>query len=63
MGNITRAVCAQRGSTLVINFPGSEKAARENWGAVASVLPHAVSMMAGGKHPENEAASAGAGAS
>lgn len=52
---LSRAVCAQRGSTLVVNFPGSEKAARENWDAVASVLPHAVSMMAGGKHPENEA--------
>jgi molybdopterin adenylyltransferase len=53
---LSRALCMQRGTTLVINLPGSEKAARENWAAVADVLPHAVSMMAGGGHPENEAA-------
>lgn len=47
---ISRGVCMQRGRTLVVNFPGSEKAARENWAAIAEVLPHAVSMMAGGGH-------------
>lgn len=47
---LSRAVCMQRGQTLVINFPGSEKAARENWAAVAGVLEHAVSMMAGAGH-------------
>lgn len=47
---LSRAVCMQRGTTLVINFPGSEKAARENWEAVADVLAHAVEMMAGGGH-------------
>lgn len=53
---LSRARCMQRGTTLVINLPGSEKAARENWEAIAGVLPHAVSMMAGGGHPENDAA-------
>ena len=47
---LSRALCMQRGDTLVINLPGSEKAARENWAGVADVLPHAVSMMAGGGH-------------
>lgn len=47
---LSRAVCMQRGTTLVINFPGSEKAVRENWEAVSDVLEHAVYMMAGGGH-------------
>lgn len=47
---LSRALCMQRGSTLVVNLPGSEKAARENWAGIADVLPHAVSMMAGGGH-------------
>ena len=40
----------KRGSALVVNLPGSEKAARENWAGIAGALPHAVSMMAGGGH-------------
>lgn len=47
---LSRAICAQRGSTLVVNLPGSEKAARENWRAIVDVLEHAVEMMAGGGH-------------
>lgn len=47
---LSRAVCMQRDGSLVINLPGSEKAARENWAAVADVLPHAVMMKMGGKH-------------
>lgn len=47
---LSRALCMQRGTTLVINFPGSKKAACENWDGVVSVLSHAVSMMAGQGH-------------
>lgn len=47
---LSRAVCAQRGRTLIINLPGSTKAAVENWEGIVEVLPHAVSMMAGGGH-------------
>ena len=47
---LSRAVCMQRGRCLVVNLPGSKKAATENWEAVAGVLPHAVKMMAGGGH-------------
>ena len=47
---LSRAVCMQRGSCIVINLPGSEKAARENWAGIVGVRPHAVKMMAGGGH-------------
>lgn len=47
---LSRAVCMQRGRSLVINFPGSTKAARESWEGCADQLDHAVKMMAGGGH-------------
>jgi len=47
---LSRALCMQRGRHLVINLPGSEKAARENWAGIERALPHAVSMMAGEGH-------------
>ncbi|MEE0846016.1 MAG: MogA/MoaB family molybdenum cofactor biosynthesis protein [Eggerthellaceae bacterium] len=47
---LSRALCMQRGRHLVINLPGSEKAARENWEGVVAALPHAAKMMAGGGH-------------
>lgn len=47
---LSRAVCMQRGRTLVINFPGSTKAARESWEAVADQLDHARKMAAGEGH-------------
>ena len=47
---LSRALCMQRGRHIVINLPGSEKAARENWDGVVAALPHAVKMMGGGGH-------------
>ena len=47
---LSRAVCMQRGRALVVNFPGSTKAARENWEAIADQLEHAVRMAAGEGH-------------
>ncbi|MCI1480843.1 MAG: MogA/MoaB family molybdenum cofactor biosynthesis protein [Eggerthellaceae bacterium] len=47
---LSRALCMQRGRHLVVNLPGSEKAARENWEGIKPALPHAVSMMAGEGH-------------
>ncbi|MBQ9068929.1 MAG: MogA/MoaB family molybdenum cofactor biosynthesis protein [Eggerthellaceae bacterium] len=47
---LSRALCMQRGRHLVVNLPGSEKAARENWGGIKDALPHAVHMMAGEGH-------------
>ena len=47
---LSRALCMQRGRHIVINLPGSEKAARENWDGIFAALPHAAKMMAGGGH-------------
>jgi len=47
---LSRAVCMQRGSSLVINLPGSLKAATECFDAVYDQLEHAVSMTAGEGH-------------
>lgn len=47
---LSRAVSAIRGTTLVVNLPGSEKAARESFGFVADQLEHAIAMMHGGGH-------------
>jgi molybdopterin adenylyltransferase len=47
---LSRGLAGLRGSTLVINFPGSEKAVRESFGSVADQFEHAVEMMAGGGH-------------
>jgi len=47
---LSRATAGQRGTTLIVNFPGSEKAARESFGFVADQFEHGVEMMAGGGH-------------
>lgn len=47
---LSRAICMQRGRVLVINMPGSRKAAVENWQGVVPALAHAVHMMAGEGH-------------
>ena len=47
---LSRATAAQRGHTVIINLPGSEKAARESFGFVAPQLEHAVEMVRGGGH-------------
>jgi molybdenum cofactor synthesis domain-containing protein len=44
---LSRAVAAVRGSTLIVNLPGSEKGVRESLGAVIEVLPHAVELLRG----------------
>jgi molybdenum cofactor synthesis domain-containing protein len=47
MAMLSRGAAAVRGSTLIINLPGSEKGARENLAAVLDVLPHAVQLLRG----------------
>jgi molybdenum cofactor synthesis domain-containing protein len=47
---LSRAVCMQRGSTLVVNLPGSLKAATECFDAVYEQFEHAVQMTEGGGH-------------
>lgn len=47
---LSRATAAQRGRCLVVNLPGSKKAAEENFEAVYGQFEHAVHMMAGEGH-------------
>lgn len=42
---LTRGVCGIAGRTLIINLPGSPRAAVENLQAVASVLQHAIELL------------------
>ena len=47
MAMLSRAVAVVRGSTLIVNLPGSEKGARESLAAIIDVLPHAVQLLRG----------------
>lgn len=47
---LSRAAAGLRGNTLIINLPGSEKAAAENLSAVTDTLEHALRMLHGGGH-------------
>lgn len=47
---LSRAVAGTRGHSLILNLPGSEKAARENLSAVIATLEHALRMMAAEGH-------------
>lgn len=47
---LSRAVAGIRGSSLLLNLPGSEKAARENLAAVIGVLEHGLHMIAAEGH-------------
>ena len=43
--SLARQVAGQRGATLIVNLPGSPKAARESLEAVLAILPHAVALV------------------
>ncbi|HNX18799.1 MAG TPA: MogA/MoaB family molybdenum cofactor biosynthesis protein [Acidobacteriota bacterium] len=47
---LSRGEAALRGATLIVNLPGSLKAAREGIDFLLPLLPHAVKMIAGGGH-------------
>jgi len=49
---LSRALAGIRGKVLIINLPGSPKAALENLQVVLPVLPHAVELLQ--DHPEAE---------
>jgi molybdopterin adenylyltransferase len=42
---LSRGVCGVRGRTLIINLPGSVRGARENFAAVARIIPHAIALL------------------
>jgi molybdopterin adenylyltransferase len=50
---LSRAVCGVRGTTLILNLPGSPAGAVESLEAVMDLLPHALELIAGKRAHEN----------
>jgi len=50
---LSRAVAVVRGTTLIVNLPGSPRAVRETLAVISGVLPHAIGLLQGqvGEHP------------
>jgi molybdopterin adenylyltransferase len=49
---LSRGVAGIRGSTLIVNFPGSPRSVGEAGEAIADALPHALQLLAGrAAHP------------
>ena len=44
---ISRAIAGVRGSSLIVNLPGSPKSVKENIGVILPALPHALSKLKG----------------
>lgn len=51
---LTRAVAGIRGQTLIINLPGSPKAALENFAVIAPALSHAIALLRGAPMSEKD---------
>jgi molybdenum cofactor synthesis domain-containing protein len=47
---LSRAVAAIRGTTIIINLPGSPRGAVESLDAICEFLPHSVSILHGAGH-------------
>jgi molybdopterin adenylyltransferase len=47
---LSRGISALRGTTLIINLPGSPKGAKESLEAIIDLIPHAIKMIDGGGH-------------
>jgi molybdopterin biosynthesis enzyme MoaB len=47
---LSRAVCMQCGRALIVNLPGSLKAATECFDAICDQFEHAIAMTAGAGH-------------
>ncbi|MFH1245916.1 MAG: MogA/MoaB family molybdenum cofactor biosynthesis protein [Candidatus Omnitrophota bacterium] len=47
---LSRGISAVRNRTVIINFPGSPKGAKESLLAILDIIPHAFDMLRGGGH-------------
>jgi len=47
---LSRGVAGVRGTTLIVNLPGSPRGAIESLDAVAELLPHALEVLRGARH-------------
>jgi len=50
---LSRAIAGIRNRTLIVNFPGSPRAVRENLDVILPALPHAIALLK--EDPEAEA--------
>jgi molybdenum cofactor synthesis domain-containing protein len=49
---LSRGVAGLRGSTLIVNLPGSRRGAEESWMAIAPLVQHGLEIVRGGQtHP------------
>jgi molybdopterin adenylyltransferase len=47
---LSRGICGVRGTTIIVNLPGSPRGAVESLQAIAELLPHAAEVLRGARH-------------